>query len=57
MNSISDLLAAAGSGFSPSAILKILSSDFESMTLETLFNTFIEAWMSFFQTFLSLIGQ
>lgn len=50
------MLEIFGNGASASAILKILSSSVDNITLETLFQSFIDGLMSYFQTVLSMLG-
>ena len=44
------------SGATPTAVLKILTSNLSDINLETLFNTFISAWMSFLETLFGMLA-
>ena len=57
MNDILGSISSLAGGASSSAILKILTSNLEDMTLETLFNTFIAAWQKFFESLFGMLGQ
>ena len=43
-------------GASASSILKLLTSNVGDITLDTLFQSFIDGLMSYFQTLLSMLG-
>jgi hypothetical protein len=56
---MSDLFGSISTGLSgatPTAVLKILTSNLADMNLENLFNSFISAWMSFLETLFGMLG-
>ena len=50
------MLNILGNGASASAVLKILTSNLGDINLETLFQSFIDGFMSYVQTLMSMLG-
>ena len=53
---IFEMLNILGNGASASAVLKILTSNLGDINLETLFQSFIDGFMSYVQTLMSMLG-
>lgn len=53
---ILEMLNILGNGASTSAVLKILTSNLGDINLETLFQSFIDGFMSYVQTLMSMLG-
>jgi hypothetical protein len=53
---IFEMLNILGNGASASAVLKILTSNLGEINLETLFQSFIDGFMSYVQTLMSMLG-
>ena len=53
---IFEMLNILGNGASTSAVLKILTSNLGDINLETLFQSFIDGFMSYVQTLMSMLG-